>query len=95
MVALYFMLYWHFWVMVILVLLLSGLICALFPRLNFLIILLASGFIGYLYPLIIEVEDLTLFTVVTNIVFSLIGIGYVKFFFFLKKKAEEYQDSEI
>ncbi|RLQ92367.1 hypothetical protein [Falsibacillus albus] len=93
--VIYYLLYWHFLLMVVLILILSALVSVLFPRIHFLFLILASGLAAYFYTVVVEVKDLTLFTIIVNSTFSFIGIGYVKCLIYLKKKGEEYQDSNI
>ncbi|MFC0188677.1 hypothetical protein ACFFJY_10290 [Fictibacillus aquaticus] len=87
--AFYFFLYWHFFVMVMLVMLLSGLTAAFFPRVHILKIAAASAISGILYAVIYDVIELSFYPAVMNIVFSLLSTGIIKYNHFLRKTAEE------
>lgn len=84
----------HFFIMGSLVLLLSGVITFLFPRMHFLITISLFGLAGFLYALLFEVMDLAIFAVFFNMLLSLIAVGLVKLGFYFKKVAED-QSQEI
>ena len=90
----YFPLYWHFIVVIISVFMLSGVISYLFPRLNFLVIMVTSCLIGYFYTLVIGVKDLALISTGITAVISLLAIGVARYVFILKQKGEELEDFE-
>ncbi|MFA9559905.1 hypothetical protein ACERII_21565 [Evansella sp. AB-rgal1] len=90
----YFHLYWHFIVVIISVFVLSGVISYIFPRLNFVVIVITSGLIGYYYSSVIEVKDLALISTGITSVSSLLAIGVARYALFLKHKGEELEDLE-
>ena len=90
-IAFYFLIWWHFLVMIMMIMLISGTVSFLFPRFPSLIILIASGLIGFAYSLFIEDEAWMFYMVVINIVVSLIPILMFKYLFYLQRKAEEMQ----
>ena len=90
----YFHLYWHFIVVIISVMLLSGVISYLLPRLNFVLIVITSGLIGYLYTVVIEVKDLAVISIGITVVCSLLVIGVARYMLFLKRKGEELKGIE-
>ena len=77
--------------MIILIVIISGTVSFIFPRFPSLIILIASGLIGFVYSLFIDGEELKVYIVVINIVVSLIPILMFKYLFYLQRKAEEMQ----
>ena len=78
----------HLFIMGSLVLLFSGIITFLFPRLHFLITISLFGAAGFLYAVIFEVMDLALCAVFFNMILSLTAVGLVKLGFYFKKVAE-------
>jgi hypothetical protein len=78
----------HLFIMGSLVLLFSGIITFLFPRLHFLIIISLFGAAGFLYAIIFEVMDLAIFAVFFNMILSLTAVGLVKMGFYFKKVAD-------
>lgn len=80
--------------MIMLVMIISGTVSFLFPRFPSLIILIASGLIGFLYSLFIDGEELTFSIVVITIVGSLIPILMFKYLLYLQRKAEKMQKSD-
>ena len=77
--------------MIILIMIISGTVSFIFPRFPSLIIVIASGLIGFVYSLFIDGEELKVYIVVINIVVSLIPILMFKYLFYLQRKAEEMQ----
>lgn len=71
-----------------LVLLFSGIITFLFPRMHFLITISLFGAVGFLYAVIFEVMDLAIFAVFFNMILSLAAVGLVKLGFYFKKVAD-------
>ncbi|MBS8264799.1 hypothetical protein DYI25_10145 [Mesobacillus boroniphilus] len=84
----------HLFIMGSLVLLFSGIITFLFPRMHFLITISLFGLAGLFYAVIFEVMDLAIFAVFFNMIFSLIAVGLVKLGFYFKKVADR-QNEEI
>lgn len=93
MLAFYFLIWWHFLVMIMVIMIISGIVCFLFPRFPSFIIILTSGFIGYLYSLIINGEALAFIIITINIVVSIIPVLLVKYVLFLQRKAMEMKNS--
>ncbi|HAQ08431.1 MAG TPA: hypothetical protein DCR24_13275 [Bacillus bacterium] len=79
----------HFFIMGSLVLLLSGIITFLIPRMHFLITISLFGFVGFLYALFLEVMDLAIFAVFFNMLLSLIAVGLVQLGYYFKKVADD------
>ncbi len=67
----------------------SGLICFIFPRFPSYIILAVSGLIGFIYAVITNVFDLAIFIILINMTVSSIPIVMVKYAFYLHRKANE------
>ena len=80
--------------MIMMIMLISGTVSFLFPRFPSLIILIASGLIGFVYSLFIDGEALMFSIVAINIVVSLIPILMFKYLFYLQRKAEKMQKSD-
>ncbi|MCD7034884.1 hypothetical protein LRR81_11565 [Metabacillus sp. GX 13764] len=79
----------HFFIMGILVLIGSGIISFLMPRMYFVFTVLLSMLAGYLYTLAFGVVDYLLwFALIFNGTLSLIAIGLVKIGLFAKNKAD-------
>ena len=77
--------------MIMLVMIISGTVSFLFPRFPSLVVIIASGLIGFVYSLFIDGEALMFSIVLINIVASLIPILMFKYLFYLQRKAEEMQ----
>jgi len=71
------------------VLIISGWIYYLFPRLNFIFIVLLSMISGSLYIAIYEVPQFELFAVIFNGIISLLSFGFVKLIFYAIHKADD------
>lgn len=84
----------HFFIMGSLVLLLSGVITFLIPRMHYLITISLFGFAGYLYAVIFKALDLAIFAIFFNMILSLIAVGLVKMGFYFKRVADR-QNSEV
>lgn len=84
----------HFFIMGSLVMLFSGIITFLLPRMHFLITISLFGIVGLLYAVLFEVMDLAIFAVFYNMIFSLIAVGLVKLGFYFKKVADR-QEKKI
>ncbi|HET7657461.1 MAG TPA: hypothetical protein VFK37_04150 [Bacillales bacterium] len=79
----------HFLIMGSLVLLVSGGLTFLFPRLPFFFLVLLCMIAGFLYAVIAEVPQLIAFAVILNGVLSLFAIGIVKLGYYAKHQAEK------
>ncbi|MBT2642161.1 hypothetical protein J7I80_07990 [Bacillus sp. ISL-41] len=78
----------HLFIMGSLVMLFSGIITFLFPRMHFLITISLFGAVGFLYAFFFEVMDLAIFAVFFNMILSLTAVGLVKLGFYFKKVAD-------
>jgi hypothetical protein len=78
----------HLFIMGSLVLLFSGTITFLFPRMHFLFTISLFGAAGCLYAVIFEVMDLAIFAVFFNMILSLTAVGLVKLGFYFKQVAD-------
>ncbi|MCM3571775.1 MULTISPECIES: hypothetical protein [Mesobacillus] len=78
----------HLFIMGSLVMLFSGIITFLFPRMHFLITISIFGAVGFLYAFFFEVIDLVIFAVFFNMILSLTAVGLVKLGFYFKKVAD-------
>ncbi|WP_079509650.1 hypothetical protein [Mesobacillus jeotgali] len=80
----------HFFIMGSLVMLFSGIITFLLPKMHFLITISLFGIVGLLYASIFEIMDLAIFAVFFNMIFSLIAAGLVKLGFYFKSVADRH-----
>jgi hypothetical protein len=71
------------------VLMISGILSFIFPRLRMLFILLITMVFGYFYTFQLESFGLTVFAIIFSGIISLLGITLVKLSFYAKYKAEE------
>ncbi|MFJ6264624.1 hypothetical protein [Lysinibacillus xylanilyticus] len=84
-----FLLYWHFLVMVMLIIIFAGIISFLFPRFPSIVVLIISGLMGFVYSICMDFKDGSLFFISINVVVTSIPILLIKYLLFLKRKAEE------
>ncbi|MGE7998960.1 hypothetical protein ACQKOF_09830 [Lysinibacillus sp. NPDC093190] len=87
--AFYFLLYWHFLLMVMVIMIVAGIITFLFPKFPSIVVLIISGVMGFVYSICIDFKDASLFFIGINCVVSLISILLIRYLLFLKRKAEE------
>ncbi len=92
--AFYFSLWWHFFVLVMIIMLVSGLVSFIFKNFPSWIILIMSGFIGFIYSLIVNAVGIAFLIVPICIVFSLIPILLAKFAAMLKEKEKKIKESD-
>ena len=87
--AIYFSMYWHFPVMVILIMILSIVISFRVPRFPFYIVLIGSGLIGYVYAFMADLAQFSLNVIAANVYAAFIVTLLVKWGYYLRKKADE------
>ena len=87
--AMYFSMYWHFPVMVMLIMIISGVISFRFPRFPFYIVLIGSGLIGYVYAFMADLAQFSLNLIAANVYAAFIVTLLVKWGYYLRKKADE------
>lgn len=88
----YFLLYWHFLVMIMLLIIFAGMITFLVPRFPSVVLLILSGLIGFVYSILIEFKDASFFFISINLVGTSIPILLIRYLKFLKRKAEEMEE---
>jgi hypothetical protein len=71
------------------VLMISGILSFIFPRLRMIFILLITMVFGYFYTFQLESFSLTVFAIIFSGLISLLGITLVKLNFYAKNKAED------
>ena len=81
--------YWHFLVMVMLIMIVASSIGFLFPRFPLYIVLIGSGLIGYVYATMAYLEDILFILIAVNVFAMLIPILLAKWIYYLKHKADE------
>ncbi|BDH61368.1 hypothetical protein MTP04_14980 [Lysinibacillus sp. PLM2] len=94
MIIFYLLLWWHFPVLIVILMFVSGLICYLFPRFPSFIIMLLNVLMGFVYSIIINAEALSFLIVCVTVIFTLIPILLVKYTIHLKRKADEMYNSD-
>ena len=87
--GMYFLTYWHFIVMVILIMILSIFISFRVPRFPFYIVLIGSGLIGYVYAFMTDLEQFSLNLFAANVYAAFIATLLVKWGYYLRKKVNE------
>ena len=87
--AMYFSMYWHFPVMVMLIMIISGVISFRFPRFPFYIVLIGSGLIGYVYAFMADLAQFSLNLIAANVYAAFIATLLVKWGYYLRQKADE------
>ncbi|KMY32792.1 hypothetical protein ACZ11_11940 [Lysinibacillus xylanilyticus] len=85
----YFLLNWHFLVMVMLIIIFAGIITFLSPRFPSIVVLIISGLMGFVYSICMDFKDGSFFFISINVVVTSIPILLIKYLLFLKRKAEE------
>ena len=93
--AFYFLMYWHYLVMLMLIMILATVISLFFPHLPSYILLIVSGLMGYVYSILTYLEDGMLFIIVMNLFVALVPILMIKYLQFLKRKAIEMEQQNI
>mgnify|MGYP003397023942 FL=1 len=87
--AMYFSMYWHFPVMVMLIMIISGVISFRVPRFPFYIVLIGSGLIGYVYAFMVDLAQFSLNLIAANVYAAFIVTLLVKWGYYLRQKADE------
>ena len=87
--GMYFLTYWHFIVMVILIMVLSIVISFRVPRFPFYIVLIGSGLIGYVYTVMVHVGEFSLNVIAANVYAAFIATLLVKWGYYLRQKADQ------
>ena len=87
--AMYFSMYWHFPVMVMLIMIISGVISFRVPRFPFYIVLIGSGLIGYVYAFMADLAQFSLNLIAANVYAAFIVTLLVKWGYYLRQKADE------
>ena len=87
--AMYFSMYWHFPVMVMLIMIISGVISFRVPRFPFYIVLIGSGLIGYVYAFMADLAQFSLNLIAANVYAAFIATLLVKWGYYLRQKADE------
>jgi len=85
----YFLLYWHFLVMIMLIMIFAGIITFLFPQFPSIVVLIISGLVGFVYSICIDFKDGIYFFISINLVVTSIPILLIRYLLFLNRKAEE------
>ena len=87
--GMYFSMYWHFPVMVMLIMIISGVISFRVPRFPFYIVLIGSGLIGYVYAFMVDLAQFSLNLIAANVYAAFIVTLLVKWGYYLRQKADE------
>ncbi|MGE7674376.1 hypothetical protein ACQKMV_12445 [Lysinibacillus sp. NPDC094403] len=87
--AFYFLLYWHFLVMIMVIMIVAGNITFLIPKFLSIVVLIISGLIGFVYSICIDFKDSIYFFISINLVVTSIPILLSRYLLFLNRKAEE------
>ena len=87
--AMYFSMYWHFPVMVMLIMIISGVISFRVPRFPFYIVLIGSGLIGYVYAFMVDLAQFSLNVIAANVYAAFIVTLLVKWGYYLRQKANQ------
>ena len=87
--GMYFSTYWHFIVMVILIMIFSIGISVRVPRFPFYIVLIGSGLVGYVYTVTVHVGQFSLNVIAANVYAAFIATLLVKWGYYLRQKADQ------
>ena len=87
--GMYFLTYWHFIVMVALIMILSMGISVRVPRFPFYIVLIGSGVVGYIYAFMTDLEQFSLNLIAANVYAAFIATLLVKWGYYLRQKADQ------
>jgi hypothetical protein len=79
----------HYFTLGTWVLLISGILSFIFPRLKMIFIVLIAIVFGYFYTMQLESLRLTIFAIILSAIISLLTITLVKLGFYAKHKADE------
>ena len=87
--GMYFSMYWHFPVMVMLIMIISGIISFRFPRFPFYIVLIGSGLIGYVYAVMEHLGEFSFNLIAANVYAAFVTTLLVKWGYYLRQKANQ------
>ncbi|MFJ8099892.1 hypothetical protein [Lysinibacillus sp. NPDC096212] len=87
--AFYFLIYWHFLLMVMVIMIVAGIVTFLFPKFPSIVVLIISGLMGFVYSICIDFKDGIYFFISINVVVASIPILLIRYLLFLIRKAEE------
>ena len=87
--GMYFSMYWHFPVMVMLIMIISGVISFRVPRFPFYIVLIGSGLIGYVYAFMADLAQFSLNLIAANVYAAFVTTLLVKWGYYLRQKANQ------
>lgn len=87
--AMYFLMYWHFIMMIVLVMIFSGIVGFRFPRFPFFIILIVNGIIGYVYGAIMHLQEIFYVFVMANVYMSIVPIIVIQWGIYMRGRADE------
>ena len=87
--GMYFLTYWHFIVMVMLIMILSIGISVRVPRFPFYIVLIGSGLVGYVYAFMTDLTQFSLNVIIANVYAAFIATLLVKWGYYMRQKADQ------
>ena len=87
--GMYFSMYWHFPVMVMLIMIISGVISFRVPRFPFYIVLIGSGLIGYVYAFMADLAQFSFNLIAANVYAAFVTTLLVKWGYYLRQKANQ------
>ena len=91
--GMYFLTYWHFIVMVALIMILSMGISVRAPRFPFYIVLIGSGVVGYVYAFMTDLALFSLNLIAANVYAAFIATLLVKWGYYMRQKADEMESN--
>lgn len=92
--AFYFTMWWHFLILIMLIMLVSGFVGFIYQRVPSWVIMIVSGLIGFVYSIFIDAVGLTIVIIAICIVFSLIPILFANYAALLKEKEKQIKKDE-
>lgn len=87
--AMYFSMYWHFIIMIVVVMIYSGIISIRFPRFPFFIVLIANGIVGYVYSVMTHLQEIAYVFIISNVYMSIVPIIVIQWGIYMRGKADE------
>lgn len=82
---------WHFFVLVMILMLIGGIISYVLPRFSSYLVLLIFAVIGYFYAVYFQVPNLAIILIAIICVFTLIPIALVKYTIYLQHLADRFE----
>ena len=82
---------WHFFVLVMILMFIGGLISYVYPRFSPYLVLLIFAGIGYFYALYFQVPNLAILLMAIICLFTLIPIALVKYTLYLQHVADRFE----